>query len=202
MATPMNRLRRFGPTLPNLMLGGTHGMSTIAKRSIGVLAVVSVLLIAAYFYSHRVGERKLVALLNGDQTVDILSFEAKYQQRRLVCTDRDVLGYFKEMLLKHPKEMTNAGGFSYYGYITFAGGGTFDGRMSVGTNGFDISVSSQAAEEGFPTHSVLLVPPVPEKVRQVFEFLNEPPRKVAGTVLILKEGQNPERQYDASLVAR
>jgi hypothetical protein len=177
-------------------------MSTIVKRSVWVLAVVSVLLIAAYFYSHQVGERKLVGLLNGDQTVDILSFETKYQQRRLVCTDRAVLGYLKEMLLKHPKDMTNAGGFSYYGYITFADGGTFDGYMSIGTNGFDISVSSQAAEEGFMTHSALLVPPVPEKVRQVFAFLSDPHKKIAGTVLILKEGQNPERQYDASLVAR
>jgi hypothetical protein len=180
-------------------------MRTIVKRSIWVLAVlapVPFILIAAHFYGHQAGERKLVALLNGDDTVNILRIETKYQQRRLICTDKDVLRYIKAMLLNHPKQMTNAGGFSYYGYITFTGGGRFDGYMSVGNNGFDVSISSQAAEEGFMTHSVLLVPPVPERVRQVFQFLSDSHPKVAGTVLILKEGGNVERQYDASLVAR
>ena len=177
-------------------------MSIYVKRGMGVLAIVLGSLLAANFYSHQVGERKLVALLNGDQTLDILSFETKYQQRRVICTDRDVLGYLKKMLLKHPREMHPSRGFSYYGYITFARGGKFGGYMCVGTDGFDISVSSQAPEEGWMTHSVLLLPPVPEKVRQVFEFLGGLDQKDAGTVLILKEGQNPERLYDASLVAR
>jgi len=170
------------------------------KRSIWVVAIALGVLMAAYFYNHRVGERKLIAILNGDQTDDIVSFETKYQQRRLVCTDRDVLGYLKKILLQHPNTMTNVGGFSYVGYFKFRGGGTFEGYMSIGTNGFDISISSQAAEEGCMTHSVLLIPPLPDKVSQIIEFLNDPNEKAAGTVLILKDGKGAERHYDAALV--
>jgi len=177
-------------------------MSVPVKRSIWVLTIVAGFLMAALAYRRLAGEHKLVALLNGDQTVDIVSFETKYQQRRLLCTDREALAYLKEMFLKHPMEMTNVGGFSYYGYITFTGGGYYGAYMYIGTNGFNISVSSKAADEGYPTHSVLLRPPIPEKVRQIFEFLNEPNQRVAGTVLIMKEGKNLERQHDASLVAR
>jgi hypothetical protein len=93
-------------------------------------------------------------------------------------------------------------GATYEGHFMFRDGGTFVGCLSISTNGFTISIPSQAAEESFPTHYVFLTPPVPEKVGQIFQFFDEPSQKVAGTVLIVKDGANIERQYDASLVAR
>jgi len=170
----------------------------------GIVFFAALLGLAAYyFHDSRLGERKMLALLNGDQTVVITSFVTKYQQRQVQCTDGEVLRYIAQAIAKHPTEMTNMGNkFSYYGYFKFNGGGTFGGYMGIGTNGFDISVSSLAAEEGHMTHSVVLAQPSPEKARQLFAFLEEPYQKVAGTILILEEGKLPRKQRDESLVAK
>jgi hypothetical protein len=156
---------------------------------------------------HRVedenAERQMVSLLNGDPTVDLKSFEIRNQMRKLICTDREVIGYLKQMLLNHSNVIREgSGGTSYVGTFTFNSGSTFVGYLGVFTNSFTISIPSQAAEESFPTHYVLLRPPVPEKVRQAFEFLDEPWQKVAGTVLIMDDGKGLERRYDASLISR
>jgi len=143
-------------------------LKLLVTRGLWFLAVIFGLLAAAHIHNHRVGERKLLALLNGDPSADIASLEIVAQQRRVLCTDREVLGYLETMLLSHPKEMTNTTGLSYHGAIKFSGGGTYDGYLSVRTNGFDISIASQAAEKSFPTHSIFLTPPVPEKVKQIF----------------------------------
>jgi hypothetical protein len=74
--------------------------------------------------------------------------------------------------------------------------------MQINTNGFDLSVSSLAAEESFPTHSVLLHQPMPGKVTRLFAFLNEPYQTAAGTVFILEDGKPPRKDHDESLVAR
>jgi hypothetical protein len=151
------------------------------------------------FYS---GERKMLALLNGDANVDIVSLTTRYQQRRLQCTDTDVLAYLKGAMMKHPPETAGAGGYTYEGCFKFKGGGTFEGRMSISTNGFDLSVGSYANSEGIPTHSVPLLRPVPEKVKQIFAFFDEPEQFAAGTVLILQPGKPPRREHDESLVAK
>jgi hypothetical protein len=203
----------YGPLLPfNIEYVTSHSqtqlfhMSIIVKKSIWVVVFIAVILMTAILYSRRVeaqnGERKLVAILNGDPKPDIQSIEVLYQQRRLICSDRGVISYLKQMMLSHPNTMPDSCGASYEGHFTFRDGGTFVGYLGVSTNGFTISIPSQAAEESFPTHYVFLRPPVPEKVSQIFQFFDEPYQKVAGTVLIVKDGTNIERQYDASLVAR
>ena len=164
----------------------------------GVLVALS----AYYIYDSRLGERKMLALLNGDQSLVITSFATKYQQRRVRCTDTEALRCIGQAIMKHPREMTNVGKFSYYGYFKFQGGGTFGAYMQIDTNGFGLSVSSLAAEEGFMTHSVLLGQRVPEKVRQLFMFLEEPEQTAAGTVFILEDGKPPRKEHDESLVVR
>ena len=159
--------------------------------------------IYAYNYNNKIAEQKMLSLLNGNPTEAIVSFETKYQQRRLICTDSEVLSYFKEIILKHPSEMTNVGGaMSYKGYFKFRSGNTFDCYMETGTNGFEISIPSLAAEESFPTHSVLLIEPVPQKVKQLFEFLNDSGQKADGTILTMEDGKTPFQKYDASLIAK
>src|SRR5258707_12279846 len=155
-----------------------------------------------YIYDTRLGERKMVALLNGDQRVLITSFATKHQQRRLRCTDGEVLRCIEQAIMKHPTVMTGVGTFSYYGYFKLKGGGTFGGYMRIDSNGFVLSVSSLASEEGLMTHSLLLNQPVPAKVRQVFTFLAEPHQTAAGKVLVLQEGK-PEREvHDEALGAK
>lgn len=182
-------------------------MSTIVKTGIGVVVSIGVILTTAILYFHRIevqnGERMLVAILNGDPKPEIQSIEVQYQQRRLVCTDREVIGYLKQMMLNHPNmTMADNYAYSYEGKFMFRDGGAFVCSLGITTNGFTISIPSQAVENSFPTHYVLLRAPVPQKVRQIFEFFLEPYQKVAGTVLILKEGKNIEKQYDAALVTR
>lgn len=144
----------------------------------------------------------MIALLNGDSTQNIISFETQYQQRRLKCTDKEVLKYFKEILSKPSENPGPNSAVSYMGYFTFEGGVVF--KTYIGINGkvFTISIPSQAAEESFPTHTILLTEPIPEKVRQIFEFLDEPYQKVAGTVLIIEDGKPAYTKHDASLVVK
>jgi hypothetical protein len=177
-------------------------MKALEKKLILAAVIFFGLLIAFTFYIHWLGEKKMVALLDGNQSINITRLEINFQQRRLFCTDTDVLRYLKEILAKHPRGMSNTGGGSYEGIFTFANGGQFKGALSIGTNGFYISIPSQAAEEAFPTHCVLLIEPVPEKVQQIFNFLNEPYQKIAGTVLILEEGKSIYTRHDESLVAK
>ena len=174
------------------------------KTVIAGLLIVAIIIAISYYLSGR-GERNLIALLNGDKTVEILSLETKNQQRRLVCTDREVLRYITEIILKHPREITNrpsVGGIGHKCCMKFKNGGVYNGYFEVRDDSFTFSIDSQAVEESWPTHLVLLLKPVPEKVRQIFEFLNSNDKNIAGTILIVEDGKAPHKKYDASLVAK
>jgi hypothetical protein len=168
------------------------------------VAVLGFLFVVGFYfiYDDHAGQQKMIALLNGDDKITITSFATKYQQRRLICSDRQILDYIQEAIRKHPAIMTNVGNFSYYGYFKFKSGGTFSGYMGIDTNGFSLSVSSLASEEGFMTHSVVLTQPVPEKIKLVFAFLYEPHQSAAGTVLVLEDGKPPRKEHDETLVSK
>jgi hypothetical protein len=148
------------------------------------------------------GERKILALLDGDASVDIERLTTMHQQRRLECSDAEVLRYLKDAMMKHPHQTLGVGGYTYAGCFKFKGGGTFEGLMSISTNGFDLSVGSYANAEGISTHSIPLMRPVPDKVKQIFDFFDEPWQQAAGVVLILEPGKPPRREHDESLVAK
>ena len=145
----------------------------------------------------------MLALLNGDAGVDIVSLTTKYQQRRLECTDPEVLACLKEAIIKHPSQKGGIGGrYTYGGCFKFKGGGTFEGIVWIGTNGFEISVGRHPDPDLIPTHSILLIQPVPAKVKLVFDFFDEPWQEAAGSVLILESGKPTRRERDESLVAK
>src|ERR1017187_1726119 len=85
------------------------------------------------------GEQKMLALLNGDQAQEIISFETQYQQRCMKCTDKEVLNYLKEALLKHSSKGDYLGA-SYKGYFKFKDGVVFETDMTIGKKGFSISI--------------------------------------------------------------
>jgi hypothetical protein len=172
---------------------------TIASVAFFVLIVA---LIGYRLHDLNSGERKMLALLSGDTSVDIISWTTKCQQRRLQCTDTDVLMYLKEAMMKHPPQIAGVGRYSYKGCFKFKGGGTFERSMLIGTNGFELSVGRRPDPDELPTHSVLLIHTVPEKVAQIFAFFNEPEQQAAGTVFILESGKPPRRERDESLVSR
>ena len=175
-------------------------MSLLGKRCFcASLTILGILIVVRVYRSH-IGEVRLVALLDGDQRVGLQSLEINGQQRRVLCTDRDVLHYFKEILTKHPR-FDSALGSSYHIRIAFTDGETVNNDIFVHAHGFAISVNSRAVEKGFPTHSVSLISPVPEKVRRIFDFMGEPCEKVAGTILSIEDNKTPEMRFDASLVA-
>jgi hypothetical protein len=172
------------------------------KFKVAGIGLFVLLLSAILWQVHDVqsGSRKMLALLNGDASIDIVRFTTRHQQRRLECSDPDFLQYLKGAMMKHPPERIRVGDFTYEGTFEFNGGGRFVGTMFISTNGFDLTAVPNM--DDIPTHSVPLPAPVPEKVRAVFDFFDEPWQKAAGTVLILEPGKPPRTQYDASLVAR
>ena len=157
-----------------------------------VLGIALALLTAVWIQADRKGEQKLIALLHGDQSISIIRFET-LSGLSLFCTDNEVLGYLKSALSMSLREMPNGGGLRYLGRFTFSDKSSFQGELTVRTNGFSISVPSMTPEPGNPTHEVLLKAPLPDKVRLVFEFLNDSDAKTRGNILILEDGKAPER---------
>ncbi len=172
------------------------------KLKVACMLVFVLLLSIILWQVHdvRSGGRKMLALLNGDASIDIVRFTTRYQQRRLECSDPDFLQYLKRAMMKHAPQYKGIGGFTYEGSFEFGGGGRFVGTMFISTNGFDLTVDPNM--DDIPTHSVPLLDPIPEKAMIVFEFLAGPWQEAAGTVLILEAGKPPRTMHDASLVAR
>lgn len=144
----------------------------------------------------------MMALLNGEATPNIVSFEATGQQRKVVCTDSEVLSYLKEIILRHPPITSGAGCYVYEGYFKFEGGGTLEAIMLISISGFDLCMDRREAFMGDSTHSVPLSQPQPEKLRQMFAFFEEPWETAAGKVTILENGVPPRTQSDSSLIAK
>jgi hypothetical protein len=139
------------------------------------------------------------ALLSGDTSVEIVRFETEYQQRRVVCTDTDLLEHLKRALVRPAPRGAVAGGLSYVGYFKFRSGGTFRTYMQVGKTGFTVSMPAEAAEEAFPTHDIVLPQPSLDKVKELFDFLQESNQTAAGTVLVMETGKPSRRESEPSL---
>src|SRR6185437_2566222 len=68
------------------------------------------------------GEQKTIALLSGEPNVRLKRLQIDYQQRRLVCTDPEVLRYLEERLRNHDPHYRELG-TTYELSLSFEGGG-------------------------------------------------------------------------------
>src|SRR5712691_7330175 len=92
------------------------------KLKIAGIAVFALLLTTVLWQvsSLRSGSRKMLALLNGDASVDIVRLTTRHQQRRLECSDPDVLQYLKRVMMGHPPQYMRIGDFTYEGNFSLA----------------------------------------------------------------------------------
>ena len=68
---------------------------------------------------------------------------------------------------------------------------------------FSLAVPSAKPVEGFwPTHDIRLTAPIPNRVAEIFEFLNAPWEEVGGLVLIVEDDRRFRYEYDARLHMR
>src|SRR5262249_50738585 len=59
---------------------------------------------AFQLYAGKIGERKTMALLAGDQSVHFARLETEYYQRRVICRDPEVLRYFETLFRQHDRK--------------------------------------------------------------------------------------------------
>jgi hypothetical protein len=153
--------------------------------------------VAQFAEGHR-GERKTAALLAADPDVRVERFQIDHQQRRVVCTDPEVLRYLEERFRRNDRG-AGGGGVSYRLTLRYETGGTHAVETTWADDGdFSLSLSD---DDGFADRvGVALARPRPAAVDELVEFLDKDWKEVKGTVLILEAG-GTRRERDESLVA-
>jgi hypothetical protein len=122
------------------------------------------------------------------------------QQRRVICTDKAVLAYLGSSLRNSQSDWLSGGGIFYEFSFRFSTGREYRVEGYVNRTEWSLVVPNANPEEGHGvTHATFLPTPIPNRVREMFEFLNKSYREVSGTVLVLESGQQPRYEYRASL---
>jgi hypothetical protein len=148
----------------------------------------------------RRGVERTEALLRGDRTARLESFDISYQQRRVHCTDPEVLRYFESCFREGDPRYPNRGGMvTYLLRLEFEGGGRLEALTYWSEGGFRLYMPYQSTDTGEePRGSAWFQPPVPAPVREMIDFLNEDSPRARGQVLILEPGAR-RRERDAPL---
>jgi len=141
----------------------------------------------------------MMALLKGSSDISLTGFTIQGQQRRVVCRDSEVCR-FLTACLRHSE------GSSYYGsryriLFDLSTGRNYDAMNSfAGENGLTLSIpEANPSEYGLSTHGVSFPEPVPDKLKQLWAFLDERDENVRGTVLTLDSQGNFTRTTDRAL---
>lgn len=145
------------------------------------------------------GEEKTRKLLAGDRNLLLSQMGVEYQQRRVICTDPEVLRYMEERFRTHEPDPQFLG-TSYELLLTYEGGGSQAFYCYCNDTG-DINVYLGEPGEGGIGHGIHFTHPRPRGVEELVSFLLKPYREVAGSVLILEAGGSRIEQ-DKSLIAR
>lgn len=178
---------------------GTSGRPRKLLAVLGCLAATGVGYGAFQVLDGRRGEEKTQALLAGDSNVSLRHLQIEHQQRRLVCTDPEVLRYLEERFRAHEPEPRYLG-TSYSMALSYADGGsqTFAAYL---TDDGDFNFFLGEPGEGGRGHGIRLPRPRPRGVDELVAFLHKPHEEVAGEVLILEAGGS-RVEWDGSLVVR
>lgn len=164
------------PARPRWMLFALAAGLTFAGAMYGIAKLVE----------GRRGEEKTGALLSGDTIVRLQRIQIDYQQRRVMCTDPEVLRYLEERFRRHEPEPDFLG-TTYRLSLTYEGGGT-QAFASYWTDTGDFNLFLGEPGEGGNGHGIRLTHPRPRGVEELVNYLVKSHREVAGTVLILEAG--------------
>jgi hypothetical protein len=145
------------------------------------------------------GTEKTEALLRGDETVQLNSFEIDFQQRRVLCSDPEAVRYLERCLRENEPKRRELG-TTYRLKLRFASGGELDVRTNWFEGGFSLCMPGDRPLEdgGNPRCGVVFRPPVPSSVKEMIDFLDSDSPRAKGTVLILEDGAI-RREFDPSL---
>jgi hypothetical protein len=172
----------------------------------GVLVPLLLILVVAlsdagslWYAENARGEQKTQALLSGDANVHLERLRIEWGQRRVICTDPQVLGYLEARFRQYNPNPVVARDLcgSYEWTLSYQGGG----RHAIMTTLYDGGILLDF-DSDFPSrHEVSFPEPRPAAVDIVVKFLHRPYQEVKGIVLIV-EPQGILQKYDDSLVAR
>jgi hypothetical protein len=152
------------------------------------------------WWSERQGVKKTEALLQGDESVRLDSFEVEYQQRRVRCTDPESLRYLERCFRENsPTRFDDR--ITYEVFLQFADGTRLGIRTDWSRAGFSLCMPGDRLlqDGGEPRAYVVFRPPMREPIKEMIDFLNDDSRKAKGVVLIM-EGGTIRREADPSLI--
>ena len=174
-----------------------------AKRLRLWLAIVVLAFVASIAFDvtkdrHAAGD--LDALILGRDNIQLTGLVIDQQQRRVICTDQEVLAYLASSLRNSYHDWGIGGGIFYEFSFEFSTGRKYRVDGYVHRQEWSLVVPNANPEEGHrPTHVTFLHAPIPDRVREMFEFLNKRYQEVSGSVLVLEPGQPPRYEYLVSL---
>ena len=155
--------------------------------------LIGVVALGGYFLVDSVGERRGLArteaLLRGDEKVRLHAFEVVYQQRRVRCTDPESLRYIERCFRENSRADFDDR-ITYRVSLQFAGGGRLDMRTDWSKGGFSLCMPGDRLlqDGGEPRAWIVFRAPVPSRVQEMINFLNDYYRRARGKVLHLEAG--------------
>ena len=162
------------------------------------IVMLGIILAMIPLFRGNIGEENARQLLSGDLNVRIERIEVDGQQRRVICTDPEVLRYLEDQFRRH-EPGHNFTGWSYDLTLTFHGGGRQSFYTYWSDSGdFDFFIGEPG--EGGTGHDIRLGKPRPQGVDRLVEFLRKPYEEIANSTLILEPGKS-RIDRDPSLVA-
>jgi hypothetical protein len=153
-----------------------------------VLVYVPMLLLVAYaaveFIGYIGGHDKTRALLHGDKDVRLARFEIDNNQRRVICTDPEVLRYLESRMSQNERRYRESG-IGYQMTVHYEGGGNHS--FLADWTDHDVALYPEGGDGRVP-NLILLPRPMSPRVEELIEFLMSELRISAGKVMILEPG--------------
>jgi len=175
------------------------------RNLLAVVILLCIVLSGARFAVYRhLASTQLEELLAGNQEMELSHWVAEHQQRRLICSDEHVLEYMASRMRNANFDRYDTdNGVSYEFTFCLCDGAPYSLSAYVDAERFSLAVPSAKPVEGFwPTHDIRLTAPIPNRVAEIFEFLNAPWEEVGGLVLIVEDDRRFRYEYDARLHMR
>lgn len=199
------------PALPGVLgvwLSRTRGRTLgIARILIVSVTIAGAAALAYQSRANAIAGQQMMALLSGNEQVEIVSFRVEHQQRRVICADRVVCDHVARSLRGAISDSDPGGrlrlGASYSFTFQFNSGSRYRAAEAcVFDGGFSASIpEANPFHDAVMTHEVHFQEPMPERLRQIWGFLHEPWEKVAGSVMIVEDGCPVRIEYDRRLDA-
>jgi hypothetical protein len=166
--------------------------------AVALFAVIAA--IAATFARRQLAADDLDRVLRGEDDLSVSAFHIEFQQRVVVCTDRSVTQYLTQMMRKSSTFGNGGSGYSYCFAFSFSTGRTYKLYGYISNSQFALSVPSAAPHEsGYPTHNIVFEPPIPNRVDEIFTFLNAPWEEVGGLSLHASDDKPLQYTYVPAL---